>query len=277
MNASSYFNVTLQAVSALGPSTGPAIAAWVKQNGNLSPEELTTLHKGSDNQTELEYVLGWSRTQLKNMGYLIQPQRGTWELTEKARAANLQVPENETPAKSKPAAPPVTADGEFTFGSVNVPFYLDLYEQINAVKRLSAADLAEILRSQGLETPEKGIPAKLIETTVFSFVQNQWILKTQGVISVSFAESHEARVEKYKAAFKSVSSNDSGLTRIADVKIRRAINRLLQATKDSNVGLFVGLSFGLGEETTFDITWDVNIKPLDYLSAEIDKLAVQKQ
>lgn len=47
------------------------------------PSELVKRPHGSTNQTELEYRLAWARTVLRTCGFVDNPERGIWRLTEK--------------------------------------------------------------------------------------------------------------------------------------------------------------------------------------------------
>ena len=60
------------------------ITEQVIEDEEFPPAIAAAPHSGN-NQTELEYRLGWARTVLKSMGYVDNPQRGIWELTSQAK------------------------------------------------------------------------------------------------------------------------------------------------------------------------------------------------
>src|SRR5207249_4756187 len=58
----------------------------VIERERYTEEQQAVLHGGGP-QTEIEYRLAWSRTQLKGMGLLENSARGVWSVTERGRAA----------------------------------------------------------------------------------------------------------------------------------------------------------------------------------------------
>lgn len=76
---------TLNALHALGGSaSGTEITHHVIQELSLPVEIVNQPHGNSDtsnHQSELEYRLMWSRTYLKKVGLVANPQRGVWQLT----------------------------------------------------------------------------------------------------------------------------------------------------------------------------------------------------
>jgi len=76
---------TLEAIRAMGGSgTIQEIAQKVLEISGFSEEQQNLLH-GRGPQTEIEYRLGWARTNLKLAGALDNSSRGVWSMTEKGR------------------------------------------------------------------------------------------------------------------------------------------------------------------------------------------------
>jgi restriction system protein len=76
---------TLEAIRAMGGSgTIQEIAQKVLEISGFSEEQQNLLH-GKGPQTEIEYRLGWARTNLKLAGALDNSGRGVWSMTEKGR------------------------------------------------------------------------------------------------------------------------------------------------------------------------------------------------
>lgn len=74
-------NPTLQAIHEAGGSASKnEITELVIRNLNLSEEDANE-HHGTGYQTELEYRLGWARTELKKYGLITNSVRGVWSLT----------------------------------------------------------------------------------------------------------------------------------------------------------------------------------------------------
>lgn len=74
-------NPTLQAIHQAGGSASKnEITELVIRNLNLSEEDANE-HHGTGYQTELEYRLGWARTELKKYGLITNSVRGVWSLT----------------------------------------------------------------------------------------------------------------------------------------------------------------------------------------------------
>jgi len=279
MRAQGFFNLTLQACKNLGPTSGAQIFDWVKRNGELSEAQLTELH-GETQQTKLEYTLGWARTDLKRMGYLEQPQRGIWQLTPKALAANLTVPEGELPAPSEPREKNIAEKPDLStvvhpqfeplqFGSVTVPVYVDFYDLIGFVKNFTAEENAEVLRVSGLPAP-KGVPKELVKRTVFELVSFKWQqLTTGGLAPVSGSKFLDEKLVKYRAAAgKEPVPGDRSAK-----KLQNVVNRLLRVAKDAQLGIFIGVHPGgldlQGFGTTFSNMSDGAL--LAILSDEVEK------
>ncbi len=81
-------NPVLQAIRALGGSgNNDAICNYIIQYGGFSAEDIAEKHqsvKQTSYDSALEYSAAWARTALKKSGYLENPQRGVWSLTDKA-------------------------------------------------------------------------------------------------------------------------------------------------------------------------------------------------
>lgn len=76
----------LEAVRALGGSAHISeISVQVAKQEGYSDELLGIMHKSSSSMTEIDYRLAWARTQLKNIGALVNSARGVWALTELGR------------------------------------------------------------------------------------------------------------------------------------------------------------------------------------------------
>jgi len=76
----------------LGQSGGAAsnrdIVVLVARAMNLSPEQLAVeRRKGGSTTTEVEYRIGWAKSYLKKLGYIVNSARAEWSLTERGRAA----------------------------------------------------------------------------------------------------------------------------------------------------------------------------------------------
>ncbi len=76
---------TLLALHNLGGSgTNDDIYSEVVEILNLTPEQEAVMHNpDKDSRTEIKYRLFWARTRLKQAGYIDNPRRAFWELTEK--------------------------------------------------------------------------------------------------------------------------------------------------------------------------------------------------
>jgi hypothetical protein len=88
-NSAKYLlNPVLQAVRALGGSgSNDAIRDYIIQYGGFSAEDIAEKHqsvKQTSYDTALEYSAAWARTALKKSGYLENPLRSVWSLTDKA-------------------------------------------------------------------------------------------------------------------------------------------------------------------------------------------------
>lgn len=71
-----------------GAMSIPELDAAVAERMRLSPDVLAVVHNNVEGgQREAFYRLAWARSYLKKMGYLANPSRGRWEITEKGRAA----------------------------------------------------------------------------------------------------------------------------------------------------------------------------------------------
>ena len=73
---------TIQALRSLGGAGSIQDIAQAVIKQMRLPEELVWQTHGDTNQTELEYRLAWARTVLKACGYVDNPKRGIWALTE---------------------------------------------------------------------------------------------------------------------------------------------------------------------------------------------------
>ena len=74
-------NPTFQAIHEAGGSASiNEITERVIEKLNLSEEDVNVSH-GTGYQTELEYGLGWARTELKKYGLITNSARGVWSLT----------------------------------------------------------------------------------------------------------------------------------------------------------------------------------------------------
>ena len=94
----------LEAVRALGGSSHISeISVQVAKQEGFAEELLGVMHKPGSPQTEIDYRLAWARTQLKNIGALVNSSRGVWALTELGR--NLTREQVENPDK-QPMPPP---------------------------------------------------------------------------------------------------------------------------------------------------------------------------
>ena len=86
----------LQALIGLGGSASVAeLGAAVIDREQFSPEVQSVLH-GDGPSTEVQYRLGWARTNLKGMGLITNSQRGVWTVTE----AGHPVTEDQIPNSS---------------------------------------------------------------------------------------------------------------------------------------------------------------------------------
>lgn len=76
---SELINPTLKALHELGGSaTNTEIYEQVIVDMNLSDDVIDYLHKGNDNQTEVQYRLAWARTYLKKYGVIENTGRAVW-------------------------------------------------------------------------------------------------------------------------------------------------------------------------------------------------------
>ncbi len=73
---------TVQAMRSLGGAGSIQDIAQAVINQMQLPEELVWQTHGNTCQTELEYRLAWARTVLKTCGFVDNPKRGFWALTE---------------------------------------------------------------------------------------------------------------------------------------------------------------------------------------------------
>ena len=73
---------TLKALRVLGGCGSIKDIAKVVISQMELPEELVSQPHGSGRQTELEYRLAWARTVLKECGFVNNPKRGVWALTD---------------------------------------------------------------------------------------------------------------------------------------------------------------------------------------------------
>lgn len=74
---------TIEALRALGgQASGAQIAEHVIDQLQLSPDMAAEPHSPNSKHTEVEYRLMWTRTYLKRVGLIDNPQRGIWALTE---------------------------------------------------------------------------------------------------------------------------------------------------------------------------------------------------
>ncbi len=74
---------TVRALGSLGGAGSIQDIAQAVINQMRLPEELVWQTRGNTCQTELEYRLAWARTVLKTCGFVDNPERGIWRLTEK--------------------------------------------------------------------------------------------------------------------------------------------------------------------------------------------------
>lgn len=101
---------TLEALQQLGGSGHiDEIYDRVVAIGDFSQAELDQIHGDKAGApTEIHYRLAWSRTYLKNAGYIVNSARGVWRLTDKGREVrDLDVQEvvKEAHANSTPSSP----------------------------------------------------------------------------------------------------------------------------------------------------------------------------
>jgi len=282
MRAQDFFDLTLQACKNLGPTSGTQIFDWVKRNGELSEAQLTELH-GDTPQSELEYTLGWARTHLKKMGYLEQPQRGIWQLTEKAVNSNLHVPEGELPAPSEPREksavsnpetpdPSVVHEGlaPLQFGSVTVPVYLDIYDLIGFVKNFSSDENAEVLRVSGLPAP-RGVPKELVKRTVFEIISFKWQqLTTAGLMPPSGRKFLDEKLARYEAATskKPTVNDDDAQIKNLPGRLQGPVRRLLRVCTEAKIGVFIGVVADEGQQGAMNATFSRYIADLPHVLSE---------
>ena len=92
-------NPVLQAVRALGGSgSNDTILDYIIQYGGFSAEDIAEKHqsvKQTSYDSALEYSAAWARTALKKSGYLENPQRSVWSLTDKAKAIDCVLSETQ--------------------------------------------------------------------------------------------------------------------------------------------------------------------------------------
>ena len=74
---------TVQALRFFGGRGSISDISEIVVNQMRLPSELVKQPHGSTNQTELEYRLAWARTVLRTCGFVDNPDRGIWRLTEK--------------------------------------------------------------------------------------------------------------------------------------------------------------------------------------------------
>ena len=78
-------NPTLQAFHSLGGSASVReITETIIKDNDISDEVAAQLHRDGP-ETELQYRVGWARTELKHYGLVESSQRGIWVLTPKGR------------------------------------------------------------------------------------------------------------------------------------------------------------------------------------------------
>jgi len=97
-NFSILLNSTLKAISELGGSANKD-DVWnhIKNSGVFTSEKLRQPHKADqlNSGSRLEYWADWARTYLKKGGYLENPARGQWRLTDKARQSNCSLSDDD--------------------------------------------------------------------------------------------------------------------------------------------------------------------------------------
>lgn len=82
------FKPLIDALKELGGSgNNDEIVERIITNLNLNDEVINFRH--SDYHTELEYQLGWTKTTLKNLGFVSNTKRKVWVLTQKGQECNL--------------------------------------------------------------------------------------------------------------------------------------------------------------------------------------------
>ena len=84
---------TVEALRSLGGSASIQDIAQAVINQMRLPEELVWQAHGNTCQTELAYRLAWARTVLKTCGFVENPKRGFWALTEEGRCQSRIDPE----------------------------------------------------------------------------------------------------------------------------------------------------------------------------------------
>lgn len=84
---------TVQALRSLGGAGSIQDIAQAVINQMRLPEELVWQTHGNTGQTELEYRLAWARTVLKTCGFVENPKRGFWTLTEEGMCQSRIDPE----------------------------------------------------------------------------------------------------------------------------------------------------------------------------------------
>ncbi len=146
---------TLLALHNLGGSgTNDDIYSEVVEILNLTPEQEAVMHISAKSpMTEIKYRLLWARTRLKQAGYIDNPRRAFWELTEKGwntNALDLTTARNEFATKSKSQL--VESRGENMKTDFLPPFQAMINPTLEALRELGdvckKADIGPIVANK---------------------------------------------------------------------------------------------------------------------------------